>query len=116
MSISQLLELRKHGSIPKSVVWVLVGDAPKWIDDGVNHILINKDAKPAHMDFRALVKLDVSVYEIGAHGGLFKAVLDAIEAIRPERLFFACRHCISAMDEKHESIMKNNLEKLQWLQ
>ena len=110
-----LTALRVSGKAPK-LVWLLVGDCPRYIDPCWEIIHIKPGDKPAHMDFRALVMLDVTMYEVGKHDTLFTQTIHAVEAAKPATLSLACRRGVVGASDKHEEIMKTVLRTLQWRQ
>lgn len=115
MSLKHLSELRISGSAPK-LVWLIVGDCPRYIDPTFNLIHIAPTDKPAQMDFRALVMLDVTMYEVGKHDALFMQTMQAVEAAKPATLSIACRRGVVGASEKHEELLKTIYRTLQWHQ
>jgi hypothetical protein len=105
MSLKQLADLRLTGKAPKSV-WIIVGDCPRWIDESHQYIRIAPSDKPRHMDFRALVNLNVVIFEIGKYNSLFSQTIQAIEAAKPKELSLACRNGFAGASEEHEYLLK----------
>jgi len=105
MSLKQLVDLRIAGHAPKSV-WIIVGDCPRWIDESHQYIRITSSDKPKHMDFRALVNLNVVIFEIGKYNSLFLQTIKAVEAVKPKELSLACRNGVAGASDEHEHILK----------
>jgi hypothetical protein len=99
-----LTELRIAGHAPK-LVWIVVGDVPRFVDLGVDVIRIAPTDKPSQMDLRALVMLDVTMFEIGKHGALFNQAIHAVEAAKPAALSLACRKGVVGVSDDHEHII-----------
>jgi hypothetical protein len=113
MTLQALKDLRIGGNAPK-LVWLIVGDCPRFVEPSVDMIRIAPTDKPAHMDFRALVMLDVTIYEIGKYATLFKQTIKAVEAIRPASLTLACRAGMVGIDAHHEVLLDRAWRMLSW--
>ena len=113
MSLKQLVDLRITGHAPRSV-WIIVGDCPRWIDESHQYIRISPSDKPNHIDFRALVSLNVVIFEIGKYTSLFHQTIHAIEAAKPQTLSLACRNGVVGSSEEHETILKTIWKTLSW--
>lgn len=79
MTIAALQNLRRQGRKP-AAVWLVLGKAPAWLEDGADCIRIPTGSRPANMDLRALVGLHVDVIETTDDPALMADTLDAIEA------------------------------------
>lgn len=99
-----LTDCRIKGYAPK-LVWVVVGDAPRFVDLDVDVIRITPTDKPSQMDLRALVMLDVTMYEIGKHSALFAQAIHAVEAAKPATLSLACRKGVAGVSDDHEYLL-----------
>ena len=115
MSLQDLATLRMGGNSPK-LVWLIVGDCPRYIDPSFDMIRITPADKPALMDFRSLVMLDVTIYEIGKYASLFKQTIKAVEAAKPATLSLACRAGVAGVSDQHEEILKTVYRSLLWRQ
>lgn len=115
MSLQHLTDLRVSGQVPK-LVWLIVGDCPRYIDPTFDMIRIAPGDKPAQMDFRALVMLDVTMYEVGKHDALFLQSIKAVEAAKPATLSLACRRGVVGASDEHEELLKTIYRTLQWRQ
>lgn len=113
MTLQALTDLRIGGNAPK-LVWLIVGDCPRFVEPSVDMIRIAPTDKPAHMDFRALVMLDVTIYEIGKYTTLFKQTIKAVENVRPASLFLACRAGMVGIDAHHEVLLDRAWRMLSW--
>lgn len=113
MTLQALTDLRIGGNAPK-LVWLIVGDCPRFVEPSVDVIRIAPTDKPAHMDFRALVMLDVTIYEIGKYATLFKQTIKAVEAIRPATLTLACRAGVVGVSKAHEVLLDRAWRALTW--
>lgn len=113
MTLQALTDLRIGGNAPK-LVWLIVGDCPRFVEPSVDVIRIAPTDKPAHMDFRALVMLDVTIYEIGKYSTLFKQTIKAVEAIRPASLTLACRSGVVGVSMAHEVLLDRAWRALTW--
>lgn len=113
MTLQALTNLRIGGNAPK-LVWLIVGDCPRFVEPSIDMIRIAPTDKPAHMDFRALVMLDVTIYEIGKYATLFKQTIKAVEAIRPATLTLACRAGVVGVSKAHEALLESAWRALSW--
>jgi hypothetical protein len=102
MSIEALMKLRVQGGTPPSV-WVVVGDCPDRLIELPDCIRVS--AKPAAMDWRAVIGLHVSVFDIGDHPELLDETLDAIDAAEPEAISVACDHGVCGLNHDHEMVL-----------
>lgn len=73
MSIRHLLNLRRTGKRPDSVI-VLVGK-PRRLDDGPGFVVIDRD--PATLDLRALVGIRIHLIDVQADIDFFDAAAKA---------------------------------------
>jgi hypothetical protein len=112
-SLQALKELRLGGSAPK-LVWLIVGDCPSFVEPSIDMIRIAPTDQPAHIDFRSLVMLDVTIYEIGKYSKLFKQTIKAVEAAKPAALFLACRAGMVGIDAHHEVLLDRAWRMLSW--
>ena len=115
MSLQDLTNLRMGGNSPR-LVWLIVGDCPRYIDPAFDMIHIAPGDKPLQVDFRALVMLDVTIYEVGNHNTLFMQTIKAVEAAKPATLSLACRAGVAGVSDQHEEILKTVYRSLQWRQ
>lgn len=103
MSIDSLKKLRIDGYKPK-FVHVLVGDFPAWANAETDTVCI-KTVKG--MDFRPLVGLPVSIFQLGDCNALLIEVIHAVEAVKPESLVIASNAGMVGLTPEHEHILES---------
>jgi len=116
MSLQDLSNLRISGSKPTDSIWVLVGDCPRFIEPSLRIIRVAPTDKPEFMDWRSLVMLNVSIFEVGKHATLFNKTIHAVEAVNPSTLAIACRSGEAGFDAQHDLILNKIWKALQWHQ
>lgn len=105
MSLQSLINLRtKYKKAPTSVM-VLVGNAPKWMDDTPGVVVVKTGAKS--IDLRALIGLHVDVIEVsGADAKTTADVMTAVEAANPKTKSIACRNGVIGVSAEHEKFLE----------
>ena len=106
MSLESLKNLRIDGYKPKAV-HVLVGDFPEWANADSDTVCIKPDAILKSMDFRPLVGLPVSVFEIGKFRSLLWKTIHAVEAAKPELLSVASNDGMVGINPEHERVLES---------
>lgn len=106
MSLDTLKKLRIDGYKPKAV-HVLVGDAPKWANADADTVCIKHGASVKSMDFRPLVGLPVSIFQLGDCNLLLLETIHAVEAVKPELLAIAANAGAVGLNPEHERILEN---------
>ena len=105
MSLDTLKKLRIDGYKPKAV-HVLVGDAPKWANADVDMVCIKHGALVKGMDFRPLVGLPVSIFQLGDCNPLLLETIRAVEAVKPECLAIAANTGAVGLNPEHERVLE----------
>lgn len=105
MSLESLLSLRKQGHAP-TAVWVIVGDAPAWLPDTPDCIVVKPGQTPERMDWRPVVGMHVDLFELGNHSGLMDRVGSAVEAAQARSCGIACRDGAFGTNPAHEQVLK----------
>ncbi len=100
MSLQALINLRTRHHVAPASIWVLVGNAPKWIEDCPSMVTVRPGDK--NFDFRALVGLHVAVIELGSEWATLERVIEAIELAKPKTISLACESGISGLNADHE--------------
>jgi hypothetical protein len=109
MSLQSLTEMRLSGKTPNAV-WVLVGKAPKFIEDHPSLVVISENEK--NLDFRPLVGLHVDLFEQPGYESLSKAVIKALDASKIKTNGIACPYGFSGLNARHESMLRRTWELL----
>lgn len=99
MSLQSLTALRvKHHVKPMSV-WVIVGDAPAWIEDAPSIVIVKPGAKD--FDFRAFVGLQIDVIAMGDDWPTLDRVLTAIDDANPKSTSISGPAGTVGLNEEH---------------
>lgn len=77
MSLEHLRELRRAGSRPASPVVVILGRAPRHLDDGPGKVVVTRD----DVDLSPLVGMPVHVIDLGADNELARRVVPQLEKL-----------------------------------
>ena len=111
MSLQSLTKLRIEKRRAPPIVWVLVGNIPKWIEEhSPDMVAIRPGA--TDFDFRALIGLHVDVFELGDHCALLEKTLTALDSVHPKSRGLACLCGVAGTSPEHERILKNAKEHL----
>lgn len=111
MSLDALRNLRRQGHRP-AAVWLVLGVAPKWLEDGADCISIPTGSRPGTMDLRALFGLHVDVIETVDDPGLMSETLDAIEAAAVASAGVVGAAGVAGRDAAHERVLERARELL----
>jgi len=111
MSLESLRSLRRQGHRP-GVVWVIVGNAPAWLDDGADTVTVRPGANPRFMDLRPLVGLDVDIIELARDDALMASTMDAVEAADARVIGVVGSAGVTARSTGHERVLQKARELL----
>lgn len=104
MSIKSLIDVRVNYGVAPPVIWVIVGNYPKWIEDAPDWILIKSGEK--NIDLRAVTGLHVDVFEIGNECITLDRVLNALDKAKPKSRGLVCLAGIAGLNENHETYLE----------
>ena len=111
MSLDSLSKMRRTGYRPK-VVNVIVGKPPAWFVDGPDVVVIREQDNPDLMDMRPLLKMPVSVIEVGRNEPLMTKTLTALETAQARVYGIAGSAGTVGVGPEHERTMNRYREAL----
>lgn len=79
MSLAAIRKVRQQGFKP-GVVNMVIGPAPRWLDDDESVVKIAADSRPERMDFRPLVGVPVAVFQTQPLPDVTLRAIDAANA------------------------------------
>lgn len=79
MSLEAIRKLRLQRAKP-GLVWLVIGPAPKWLEDDATVIRLAPDAAPEFMDWRPVIGLTLAVFQTAPLADLALRAIDAAAA------------------------------------
>lgn len=115
MSLSAIRSVRLNGRRP-GVVTVVIGPAPKWLDDDAQHIVIAEGDTPSLMDWRPVVGLWLALIQTARLPELAASVMDHADAAGA-KFFGAADHTgtyptVMNAGPEHHAVLRNTWENL----